>query len=125
MTQQTVKTGGIAGDILLSYIERIERLEEEKRDLGKDVREVYSEAKASGFEPAIMRKIVALRRLDAQERTEQEELIDLYARAIGMRPQLDMFEGATVTVHNAPPAEPDDDGMDIPEFLRREAPEAA
>ena len=76
--------GGIAGDILRAYIERIERLEEEKKNLGGDIREVYAEAKANGFEPKIMRKLVALRRMDQSDRQEEEELLDLYRRAIGV-----------------------------------------
>ncbi len=76
--------GGIAGDILTAYIERIERLEEEKKNLGGDIREVYAEARSNGFEPKIMRKLVALRRMDQADRLEQEELLDLYRRAIGV-----------------------------------------
>ena len=76
--------GGIAGDILRAYIERIERLEEEKKNLGGDIREVYAEAKGNGFEPKIMRKLVALRRMDQSDRQEEEELLDLYRRAIGV-----------------------------------------
>jgi uncharacterized protein (UPF0335 family) len=76
--------GGIAGDILSAYIERIERLEEEKKNLGGDIREVYAEAKGNGFEPKIMRKLVALRRMDKADRVEEEELLDLYRRAIGV-----------------------------------------
>ena len=76
--------GGIAGDILSAYIERIERLEEERKNLGGDIREVYAEAKGNGFEPKIMRKLVALRRMDKADRLEEEELLDLYRRAIGV-----------------------------------------
>jgi len=74
--------GGVAGDVLRSFIERIERLEEEKRELLADIREVYAEAKSSGFEPKVMRQIVRLRKLESQERQEQEFLLDLYMRAI-------------------------------------------
>lgn len=77
-------TGGIAADILRSYIERIERLEEEKKALGADIREVYAEAKGNGFEPKIMRKLVALRRMDQADRMEEEELLDLYRAAVGV-----------------------------------------
>ena len=76
--------GGVAGDILRAYIERIERLEEEKKNLGGDIREVYAEAKGNGFEPKIMRKLVSLRRMDQADRQEEEELLDLYRRAIGV-----------------------------------------
>ena len=78
------RAGGIAGDILRAYVERIERLEEEKRTLAADVREVYAEAKGNGYDPKIMRKLIALRRMDQTDRREQEELLDIYRRAIGM-----------------------------------------
>ncbi|HEY4163768.1 MAG TPA: DUF2312 domain-containing protein [Dongiaceae bacterium] len=76
--------GGIAADRLKSFIERIERLEEEKAALAGDIKEVYSEAKSSGFETKIMRQIVRLRKMDTQERVEQEQLLDVYKQAIGM-----------------------------------------
>lgn len=78
------RAGGIAGDILRAYVERIERLEEEKKALAADIREVYAEAKGNGYDPKIMRKLVALRRMDTADRREQEELLDVYRRAIGM-----------------------------------------
>lgn len=83
-TAQTTTVGGIAGDILKAYIERIERLEEEKKNLAADIREVYSEAKGNGFDPKIMRKVISLRKMDQSERIEEEELIDLYRRAVGV-----------------------------------------
>ena len=64
--------GGIAGAQLKSFIERIERLEDEKRALGEDIKEVYAEAKGSGFEPKIMRQIIKIRRMDKEEHDEQE-----------------------------------------------------
>ncbi|HVM84738.1 MAG TPA: DUF2312 domain-containing protein [Candidatus Binatia bacterium] len=76
--------GGIAADRLKSFIERIERLEEEKAAIAGDIKEVYSEAKSSGFETKIMRQIVRLRKMEAQERAEQEQLLDVYKQAIGM-----------------------------------------
>ena len=63
---------GIAGPQLKSFIERIERLEDEKRALGEDIKEVYAEAKGSGFEPKIMRQIIKIRRMDKEEHDEQE-----------------------------------------------------
>lgn len=74
--------GGIAGDILRSFIERIERLEEEKKGIADDIRDVYAEAKSSGFDPKIMRQVVRLRKLDRHEREEQESLLDVYLHAI-------------------------------------------
>ncbi len=76
--------GGITAEQLKAYVERIERLEEEKAALAADVREVYAEAKANGFDVKIMRQVVRLRKLDSQDRTEQEALLDLYMRALGM-----------------------------------------
>ena len=78
--------GGIAGDQLKSYIERIERLEEEKRVLVEDIKEIYSEAKGSGFEPKIMRQLIKIRRMDQEKQDEQETLLDLYKRALKMLP---------------------------------------
>ncbi|MBM86092.1 MAG: hypothetical protein CMM47_08725 [Rhodospirillaceae bacterium] len=78
------EVGGIAGEQLRSYIERIERLEEEKTALGGDIREIFSEAKGNGFDVKIMRQIIRLRKLDRVDRLEQEELLQLYQHAIGM-----------------------------------------
>ncbi|HEX3974240.1 MAG TPA: DUF2312 domain-containing protein [Stellaceae bacterium] len=79
------KAGGVAGDHLKSFIERIERLEEEKKALAEDIRDVYSEAKANGFEVKIMRQIVKIRKMDKDELDEQEALLDTYLLALGMR----------------------------------------
>ena len=79
--------GGVAGAQLKSLIERIERLEEEKRALGEDIKEVYAEAKGNGFEPKIMRQIIKIRKMDKDEHDEQESLLDLYKRALGMLPE--------------------------------------
>jgi uncharacterized protein (UPF0335 family) len=76
--------GGIAADRLKSFLERIERLEEEKAGLANDVKDVYAEAKATGFDTKIMRMIIRLRRMDKEDRAEQEELLDLYKQAVGM-----------------------------------------
>jgi uncharacterized protein (UPF0335 family) len=78
--------GGIAGERLKSFIERIERLEEEKRALAADIKEVYGEAKGSGFDTKIMRQLIRLRRLDKDDLDEQETLLDIYKRALGMLP---------------------------------------
>lgn len=79
-----VDVGGIAGDQLRSYIERIERLEEEKAALAADIRDVFAEAKGNGFDVKIMREVIKLRRLDKDDRDEQETVLDLYKRALGM-----------------------------------------
>ena len=79
--------GGIAGDRLKSFIERIERLEEEKRALAEDIKEVYSEAKGAGFDVKTMRQIIRIRKMDDDDRDEAEALLDTYLRAIGMKPE--------------------------------------
>ncbi len=76
--------GGVSGERLKSFIERIERLEEEKAALMEDIREVYGEAKAVGFDAKIMRKVVSLRRMDTDKRREEEEILDLYKVAVGL-----------------------------------------
>lgn len=78
-------TAGIAGERLKSFIERIERLEEEKAALAEDIREVYSEAKGTGYDVKIMRQIVRLRKLDTSDRQEQEAILETYMAALGMR----------------------------------------
>ncbi len=79
--------GGIAADRLRSFIERIERLEEEKAALAADIREVFAEAKSNGFDTKIMRQVVRLRKMESADREEQELLLDLYKRALGMSEQ--------------------------------------
>lgn len=69
---------------LKAFIERIERLEEEKKTIADDIKDVYAEAKANGFDSKIIRKIVSLRKQDANERREQEEVLETYLRALGM-----------------------------------------
>ena len=78
-------SNAIAADQLKAFIERIERLEEEKSALASDLRDVYGEAKSEGFDTKVMRKIVALRRKDHAERKEEEAIMDLYLDALGMQ----------------------------------------
>lgn len=73
-----------ADDRLRLLIERIERLEEEKKGIAEDIRDVYAEGKAVGYDTKIMRKIVALRKLDPNDRREQQLLIETYANALGL-----------------------------------------
>lgn len=82
-------TGGVAGDILRSFIERIELLEIDRKAIGEDIKEVFAEAKSSGFEPKIMRTVLRLRQLETHERQEMEALTDIYLHAV---------EGAASTV---------------------------
>lgn len=82
---------GVARDQLRAFVERVERLEEEKRTIAEDIKEVYGEAKAMGFIVPIIKKVVALRRKDDHERTEEELILDTYLVAMGMK-QGDLFE---------------------------------
>ncbi|RWH49573.1 DUF2312 domain-containing protein [Mesorhizobium sp.] len=74
----------VAAGQLRAYIERIERLEEEKQTISDDIKEVYAEAGGTGFDKKAIRKIVARRKLDAAERQEQDSILDLYEEALGM-----------------------------------------
>lgn len=74
---------GIAADRLLSFVERIERIEEERRALGEDIKDIYAEAKSAGFDVKVMRRVIRERKLDQAELEEQEALLDLYRRALG------------------------------------------
>ncbi len=76
--------GGVAADQLQSFIQRVERLEEEKANLLADIREVYAEAKNQGFDVKIMRQLIRLRKMEEHDYIEQEEILDLYKRAMGM-----------------------------------------
>jgi len=80
--------GGIAGEQLRSFIERIERLEEERKTLAEDIKEVFAEAKGNGFDTKIMREIIKIRRMDEDDLDEQETLLDIYKRALGMLPDV-------------------------------------
>ena len=78
------KTGGIAADRLRSIIERIERLEEEKAALANDIKDIYAECKAAGFDVKVVRQLIRLRKQEPAEVEEQETLLDVYRRALGM-----------------------------------------
>jgi uncharacterized protein (UPF0335 family) len=82
--QAAPEVGGIAADRLRSVIERIERLEEERRQLGEDVKTIYAEAKGAGLEVKVVRQIIGIRRKEPAEVEAQETLLDLYRRALGM-----------------------------------------
>ena len=77
-------TGGIAAAKLKSFVERIERLEGERSELGADIREVYAEAKGNGFDTKIMRQVIKLRKIEEPDRKEQDELLDLYRKALAV-----------------------------------------
>lgn len=81
---ETQDIGGVAGKRLKSFIERIERLEEEKAALADDIKDVYAEAKSTGFDTKTIRRIIKLRKMEVEKRREEDELLDLYMAALGM-----------------------------------------
>jgi uncharacterized protein (UPF0335 family) len=78
------KTGGIAADRLRSLVERIERLEEERKALSSDIKDIYAEAKSAGFDVKVLRQLIRIRKQEAADVEEQETLLDVYRRALGM-----------------------------------------
>jgi len=80
----TISSDSVAQDQIRAFIERIERLEEEKASIAGDIKEVFAEAKGNGFDTKVLRKIVSIRKQDHNERMEQEALLELYLTALGM-----------------------------------------
>ncbi len=78
------EVGGVSTDRLRSLVDRIERLEEEKQALAADIREVYSEAKGAGFDVKVMRQLIRLRKMDKDDRSQMEEILSVYERALDM-----------------------------------------
>ncbi len=78
------EAGGIAADRLRSIIERVERLEEERKALGDDIKDIFAEAKSAGFDVGVIRQLIRQRKKEPAEVEEQETLLDLYRRALGM-----------------------------------------
>jgi uncharacterized protein (UPF0335 family) len=76
----------IQGDQLKSIVQRIERLEEEKKTIADDIKEVYAEAKGNGYDIKVLRKVIAIRKRDLRERREEEAVLDLYLQAVGEQP---------------------------------------
>lgn len=87
MADSTV-VAGVTADQLRSFVERIERLEEEKKALAEDIKEVYAEAKGEGFDTKVMRLVIRLRKQNEADLHEQEELLEVYKRALGMAPDI-------------------------------------
>ncbi len=81
---EETKAGGIAADRLRSLVERIERLEEERKALGNDIKDIFAEAKSAGFDVKVLRQLIRLRKQEPAEIEEQESLLDVYRRALGM-----------------------------------------
>ena len=75
---------GVAADQLKSFVERIERLEEDKKTLSDDIKDVYAEAKGNGFDVSVLREVIRLRKSDKSEREEREAVLELYMQALGM-----------------------------------------
>ena len=86
------ETGNVARNHLRAYIDRIERLEETKAALMEDIREIYAEAKGTGFDPKIMRQVIRIRKMEPDQRQEQEYILDTYLSALGMLKNLDLDE---------------------------------
>lgn len=84
VSEEEIKTGGIAADRLRSIVERIERLEEERKALSSDIADIFAEAKSAGFDPKVLRALIRIRRQEAAEVEEQETLLDIYRHALGM-----------------------------------------
>lgn len=80
---------GVGRDQLRAFVERIERLEDEKKAIMEDMKEVYGEAKGSGFDTKVLRQVVRIRKQDKSERLEQEAILDTYLHALGMVPDLE------------------------------------
>jgi len=81
---QEAEVGGIAADRLRSLVDRIERLEEERKALASDIKDIYAEAKSAGFDVKVLRQLIRIRKQEAAEVEEQETLLDVYRRALGM-----------------------------------------
>jgi uncharacterized protein (UPF0335 family) len=82
--EDDVEVGGIAADRLRSFIDRIERLMEEKQGLADDIKEVFAEAKGTGFDTKVIRKLIAIRKRERADVIEEQALLELYAQALGM-----------------------------------------
>lgn len=81
---EAINANGVSADHLRAFIERIERLEEEKKVISDDIKDVYAEAKGTGFDVKILRKVISLRKKQPHEREEEDAILDLYMHALGM-----------------------------------------
>lgn len=77
-------SGGVSSERLRSFVKRIEKLEEDKAGVAEDLREIYAEAKSTGFDTKTLRRVISIRRMDLDKRREQDELLELYKSALGM-----------------------------------------
>ncbi len=111
-TPSHLSNGGTAAQQLRGFIERIERLEEEKRSVADDIKSVYAEAKARGYDSKVMRRVVADRRMDRREREEMEALVDLYRHALGMDGDTPLGEASRKRLSAPAEAAPDEAGAE-------------
>lgn len=95
------QNGGIAGERLRSLVQRIERLEEERKTLGEDIRDIYAEAKSAGFDVKVLRQLIRIRRQEPADVEEQETLLDVYRHALGMLADLPLGAAALERVAHA------------------------
>jgi uncharacterized protein (UPF0335 family) len=84
VSQEEIRASGVAVERLRSLVERIERLEEERKALGSDIKDIYAEAKSAGFDVKVLRQLISIRKKEAAEVEEQEAMLDVYRRALGM-----------------------------------------
>jgi uncharacterized protein (UPF0335 family) len=84
VSQEEIRASGVAVERLRSLVERIERLEEERKALGSDIKDIYAEAKSAGFDVKVLRQLIRIRKQEAAEVEEQETMLDTYRRALGM-----------------------------------------
>jgi uncharacterized protein (UPF0335 family) len=84
VAEKDAEVGGIAADRLRSLIERIEHLEEEKKELSADIRDIFAEAKSAGFDVKAMRAVIKLRKMNVADRDEQEAMVEIYRKALNM-----------------------------------------
>jgi uncharacterized protein (UPF0335 family) len=84
ISEEEIKSGGVSEDRLRSLVERIERMEEERKAISSDIKDIYAEAKSAGFDVKVLRQLIRIRKLEAAEVEEQETMLDMYRRALGM-----------------------------------------
>jgi uncharacterized protein (UPF0335 family) len=84
VSEEEIKSGGVAVDRLRSLVDRIEKLEEERKALSSDIKDIYAEAKSAGFDPKVLKQLIRIRKQEAAEVEEQETMLDIYRRALGM-----------------------------------------
>ena len=84
VSEEEIKTGGVAVDRLRSLVERIEHLDGERKAISSDIKDIYADAKSAGFDPKVLRQLISVRKQEAAEVEEQETVLDIYRRALGM-----------------------------------------